>query len=861
MAGFPSKFLQRLFTTTTNALQPDEPFVIRDVPFVFLAAILAVSGLAAVFLLLFLWFMRNTMASLVSNLSTWLGEALPGLGPIVYAASFGYLTVQPPRFREPDIFSHSNLCRNCEDAVRASALLCGRRGRLVRTVEKIPLFDSLDEMQRSWSGCQLCEALLSNKKQDDAQVPEVRGYGTMNTPVPSGRPRRRLFLRLTYRRSSSRLSQGLLTACLDDATGVTEFTDIAISTGPLKESGLRDPARNDSWLFTGSHPTLDKVARWIRTCSETHESCQLTESDTGFLPSRLLFVGSMSEPALRVVETKTDSLDEQNSRYVALSHCWGGQVSCQLTAQNYSGMRDSISPDVLPQNFRDAVLVTRHLGIPYLWIDSLCILQDSLADWAAESPTMGLVFARAVVVIAATASENAHGGCFRTLPAPTYELELMRSEKAREQCYISFGPHRSSVRTLFDTRVETAPLTKRAWAFQERLLSRRLVHFCSDMVLFECNSIQASEFDPVGVSYEKEPYAIREGRIISWFEHTLLDPLVRMTRLGGLDVSEKDRARRGIRGALDVLQLLGRVPDQPTLAERVEFSKRWFDIVSAYSEGALTRQTDKLVAVSGVAALVQTHARVPYLAGLWDANSVLEMQLLWFVVGNVHPKTEPYCAPSWSWAAVNGRIGLLPRDDLQTTRLRSESIVFRAQVRKSAVFYKDMEVEDATNLIDFGSLSLSGPTADVTLRANTLETLYLTLKGGILGLGVALEFFPDYDPGDIEEAWATSQLYALRLLTIRHSDRQERHYGIVLRVKSRTVRPRREATRFMFTRGFGSDSDSDDDDDIVYERIGVWTATGDIGGGNINGPPSSRASSSLTGGGGPRWKRRDVTVV
>ncbi|KAK0724303.1 heterokaryon incompatibility protein-domain-containing protein [Lasiosphaeris hirsuta] len=757
-------------------------------------------------------FLLITVALLLWLVLTWLSVPVSNFPTVVYMCSFGRLVTRPPRFRNGDAFDKSRLCEQCQKALQGSSLLSGSWALVASAIERNPLHRTLEDMRRSWRGCHLCEALLGQKQHDvsgddgddEATPASIQSYGTMR---PAQGPGSRgsmgnhgVFMNIRFIKGSlMSASESSFHVSLDTGCG-TRFRTMHISEGALEQT---EPGPR---VFTGSDETLAKIKDWIGDCSR-HKDCQPPDPDATFLPSRLLYVGTASAPELRLISTRSNAVQESNPRYMALSHCWGGDIACKLTTANHAAMREAISDGSLPKNFLHAIDITRRLGVPYLWIDSLCILQDSPSDWADESPTMGQVFAHAHCVVAATASENSSGGCFRNRPVPQMERNLMTSRARR--CYLSTTA--PSVRTLFDTRVETAPLTKRAWAFQERLLSRRLVHFCSDAVLFECNTMQASEYHARGAAYEKEPYAVQDGRLVSWFEDAVLSPLLKLTRRKG----EEDvvRARRGVRGALDVLQSLGSV-SKHDLAEKIEFCKRWFDIVSAYSEGALTCPTDKLIALSGVAVLVQSRAKAPYLAGLW-ASGILELQLLWMVEEPAE-KQGQYCAPSWSWASVTGRIGLLSRGDLETTLLSDQSVILESLVQHVTVSYKDRAVTEARSLVDSGLLKIAGPAAVVAISKpkpmqrpgfpRPVPTLYFT--GGLTSRfrASSLHFLPDSQIGDDEERSAThpdDHVVALHVMTVRHSEEIQHAYGLVLR--------RKRVSEY--------------DHVTVYERLGVfWTA-------------------------------------
>jgi hypothetical protein len=531
---------------------------------------------------------------------------------------------------------------------------------------------------------------------------------------------------------------------------------------------------------------MTKIQQWIDECAK-HETCTMATSKTHFVPTRLLYVGVNDTQELRIV-SGAEIGRRTKTNYLALSHCWGGEIEFKLTTANVQTVQQHIDANDLPKNFQDAISVTRNLGIRYLWIDSLCILQDSLEDWKKESSAMRQVYANAICVISATASETSNGGCFRQRSPQTPTWSLITSSKTRY--FVS--TQKPSIKTLFDTRVETAPLAKRCWAFQERLLSRRVVHFCSDSVLFECNTMQASEFDDKGSRYEKLPYVVHDGKIMDWIHETILN---RLLSFAGFDRDNYiDRsASRGIRGALDMLQSLGAAADL-SLREKIEFNKRWYELVSAYTEGELTIATDKLIALSGIAEVVHTKAKTPYTAGLWSTVCV-ELGLLWRV-RSPGKKQSLYCAPSWSWASVNGRVDLLPRIDFTDATLNERDIIFNVKVEQIKVCYQDKLIVDASSLVDNGLLEITGPVAKVCL--SKLRPRLLQLVEGDGGAEKALTFFPDWTDPILE---AEDQFLAIHIMTTPSFGIRVQSYGLVCRLK-------REV-----------------DGVLEYERVGVFYAT------------------------------------
>jgi hypothetical protein len=197
------------------------------------------------------------------------------------------------------------------------------------------------------------------------------------------------------------------------------------------------------------------------------------------VPTRLLYVGDPDHDALRLYHT------EENDRvkYVALSHCWGlapGEKPDFCTTDNNIKARlKGFSFSELPNTFRDAVRVTRELGIQYLWIDSLCIIQWNQKDWEHEAKRMEGVFASAYCTIAATSAINSKAGFLKRNVSSEY---VYAQDTLGQRFYVCTDVDN------FNKDVEKARLNTRAWVMQERVLSRRTIHFSANQIYFECGA-------------------------------------------------------------------------------------------------------------------------------------------------------------------------------------------------------------------------------------------------------------------------------------------------------------------------------------------------------------------------------------
>ncbi|EXF75137.1 heterokaryon incompatibility protein [Colletotrichum fioriniae PJ7] len=239
-------------------------------------------------------------------------------------------------------------------------------------------------------------------------------------------------------------------------------------------------------LIPGGKTHLQILAKWIKSCDSTRH---LPER-SGFVPTRLLSVGDDRSTRVRLVS----DFGKENPPvlYVALSHQWGvdTMVAGKFATTTIDNIRlisakEGVEDASLPQTFRDAVIITRKLGVKYLWIDSLCILQkngreqdpDSKKDWDKESQLMENIFGSAYLTIAASCASNRFEG-FLT-PRPPRKFVTMRGDDGAQF-------HVCEIIDKFETDVEKGELNQRGWVLQERALSQRTLHFTSNQTYWEC---------------------------------------------------------------------------------------------------------------------------------------------------------------------------------------------------------------------------------------------------------------------------------------------------------------------------------------------------------------------------------------
>lgn len=394
-------------------------------------------------------------------------------------------------------------------------------------------------------------------------------------------------------------------------------------------------------------PQVDIAASWLAGCVNHHEACRGLGNKQSHLPTRVLEITG-EEPSIsyRVRLVQTRNMPRSTiGQYAALSHCWGLCPPKVLTTiTNLSSHLSDIPFALLARNFQDAVRLTAMLGIRYLWIDSLCIVQDDENDWRNECSKMASTFQNATITIAAEGASDAHAGfwnervwastlsCSFTLPhqdGPPLQLTAMRDDIGDKPF---LGTERPPV------------LRKRGWVHQERLLSPRTLYCGSKQMYFEC--LVSQRFEDLHPSLAQRISSASEALQFS----------IRAPWLRGPDVGD--------------------------LSARTGYNQ-YYDIISDYSRCRLTKEDDRLSAISGVATRFRGYSKDVYLAGIWKGDIL--RGLCWSCtkthLTNDLPATEPtYSPPSWSWAScrypVNWRARDFTGNTLWPTQLVSSHIEY-----------------------------------------------------------------------------------------------------------------------------------------------------------------------------------------
>ena len=374
---------------------------------------------------------------------------------------------------------------------------------------------------------------------------------------------------------------------------------------------------------------LIQIQKWLDTCTSKHVECNdwCSRLETkGLRPTRVL---ELNDTGIRL---RCNPNDIYNFKYLALSHMWGKDPAKQLrlVSSTLQDFQMGIPLDTLPHIFTEAIRITRYLGFKYLWIDSLCIIQDSKSDWTAEANMMSAVYNNAICTIA-----------FVLPPDVSYTSAQCRGDpRASTPCIIR-EPTRAGrgivVRPWFYKRIAEEvhrgwPLSSRAWTLQEQVLSPRTVFWGDRTIKWECVETFCDELTgELAVQSRGHSDSLSNKVLLS--KERIWEPNETSSTDSTLSQIENDG-----------------IP--------YETLSNWAALVNRYRRRDLTQASDRIMAFAGIAQAFQAEHGLTYLAGMWKEH--LPRSLMWHIydpanrpgiISSIPESPVLESVPTWSFFA------------------------------------------------------------------------------------------------------------------------------------------------------------------------------------------------------------------
>ena len=548
------------------------------------------------------------------------------------------------------------------------------------------------------------------------------------------------------------------------------------------------PVKTVSVNATSSDEARTQIESWLQQCIESHPGCPRTPKEVS-LPTRLLDV---SDPeVVKVVETKG-----MQGQYVCLSHQWGKEpMPIKTTDDNIDEMKKPIPVKSLPLTFQHAASIARAF-CKYLWIDSLCIIQDNPGDWKVEAAQMASIYRNGVLTIAAVAATGPKEGLFFSAAPGFADHTLLELERLNLGFPIYVRRH-LEFNAGHLQKFQVHGLLERGWVLQERVISPRILYFGYNELAWECMTSTACQCESDFRPYPVTRYSPREPfHPKSAFNLSIISP-----------------------------QPVGQTVEQSLAL--------WHHIINAYTGLDLTFPKDKFPALAGLAVEVgKSRPGDQYLAGVWCQTFIPD--LLWRrrVPGDWHSTafTDHYDLHN-CFGGEDGREEEFERSimhrEWRGNRLKR---LFPAKVAPTwswAKMHDQVEYDKDINSLDLGLVEpqfaeVVGVKCSHQLgfgEMENIESAFATLRGKLIQVRLkkqelgsssgyllyrndhAMGFSAvDFGPFDFKSPlYRATELFCLQLASGRVKDRpaMAKHYGLVLMAKNT-------------------------EDGIVYERVGMF---------------------------------------
>ena len=502
-----------------------------------------------------------------------------------------------------------SICHGCkqvevllERSLSSNAAVSGR----------LPFHKDFAELDQCASQCLTCrifrQALLLRcvTAHEAAQLPRQ----TTNCPV---------YARIELPRQPQDSAQAIIHLEIKDHPNQSAQTYCSSGSSSSRLNLAEDPRSSSDRIAT-------QVRSWLEECSGQHKASCANLRWSNQAPTRLVRI--LSDSRLQLSSSHASSVD-----YAAVSYSWGTQILTpddrpviskgQTTPLNIRPRHDSLSISDLPSTLQDAVTLCRLVGLSYVWIDSLCIIQEEkgMSDFLHEAPRMNEYYGNARFTIAVCCNDKATLPMLAPRPAFVYPIQDCRLSLL----YLN-------VRDIpLKDMLSQSPLSKRAWTLQEEHLSPRILFWASNRLYWSCSRMQRLEGS--GPSPD-QPSLQRATADEKQTTAIITDDSPQSFLLA---------CNRGSQSAL---------------------LNAWQSIIERYLVRDMTKLSDRFSALAGLAARYKEAwgQENKYLAGVWEAS--LATNLSWAVSGSPPASPPPvsleqgHGPPSWTWASLPTRTSI-----------------------------------------------------------------------------------------------------------------------------------------------------------------------------------------------------------
>ncbi|CAG8981774.1 hypothetical protein HYALB_00004716 [Hymenoscyphus albidus] len=367
--------------------------------------------------------------------------------------------------------------------------------------------------------------------------------------------------------------------------------------------------------------TIALAAYWLHQCWSTHPECpspNILSQRWPILPKRVVDLTEYQTPYSSNSKVKVFDTCGLRGAYVALSYCWPStpKRSSILTRETPSDFTNGVLSCNLICEIQEACTITKGLGIQYLWVDALCIVQGRGGDWHIQANKMPSIYKNAVLTIASggqtSLAEASRETEFIVKPADNRYSQLPLKDWSQERIHEWFFNTGNFVYRPFEQ------LDTRGWVFQEQLLSPRTIYLTSEGLFWDCLHHSASCNRPTGIPGDFSPhFRDADSRALKFF-------------------------------------LLG----SHTSVPKEEYYWLWRRAVQNYTIRDLSRKKDRYIALLGITDQMASHLDDDCILGVWKKDPL--RSLAWFVDSTEPQKWQHFeervQAPSWSWISVNGPV-------------------------------------------------------------------------------------------------------------------------------------------------------------------------------------------------------------